>query len=78
MSFKLIACGCNSMGSTSPNCDVDGICDCKTEVIGDKCTTCKPGYTGFPSCSKPHYKCKQQSPLIILNNFFIKFGFLDP
>ena len=55
-----LACGCNSMGSTSIECDADGICDCKTDVIGDKCTSCKPGYSEFPSCSQPFYKSKER------------------
>ena len=55
-----LACGCNSVGSISIECDADGICNCKTDVIGDKCTSCKPGYSEFPSCSKPFYKSKYQ------------------
>ena len=54
-----LACGCNSVGSISIECDADGICNCKTDVIGDKCTSCKPGYSEFPSCSQPFYKSKE-------------------
>ena len=52
------ACGCDSMGSISFQCDANGTCDCKTNVVGDKCAACKPGYSEFPSCSKPYYKSK--------------------
>ena len=75
-----LACECNSSGSTSSNCDANGICDCKADVIGDKCTTCKPGYSEFPSCSKPYYKSKQHFYKSVnegLITFLISLSFLQ-
>ena len=45
-----IDCNCKITGSNSLSCDSNGVCSCKTNVIGAKCTACKSGYYGFPNC----------------------------
>ncbi|XP_066515117.1 laminin subunit gamma-3 [Hoplias malabaricus] len=37
-------CSCNSMGSVSLQCDVDGACVCRASVMGLKCDVCKAGF----------------------------------
>ena len=32
------------------NCDAKGRCNCKCDVIGDKCSLCEPGHQDFPNC----------------------------
>ena len=32
-------------------CDKDGKCNCKCDVIGDKCNECEFGHHGFPNCT---------------------------
>ena len=56
--FKSIsACGCSSIGSNSTTCSSGGVCSCKTKYGGMKCTDCKAGYFGFPTCQgKPLQK----------------------
>ena len=46
----LLACDCNDKGSKYHMCDSDGNCDCKSNVIGNKCTACMSGYYRFPNC----------------------------
>ena len=49
--IKISACECNDDGSRDISCDDDtGKCPCRTNIIGDKCTFCSPGFTGFPNC----------------------------
>ena len=61
--FFISECVCNSVGSTSLDCDENyGNCSCKEgftgikcheciqNVVGDKCDTCQPGFWGYPSC----------------------------
>ena len=45
-----LACNCHAQGSVSSACDSNGVCKCYTNVIGNKCTSCMPGYFGFPNC----------------------------
>ena len=46
-----LGCGCHITGSISPACNSNQTCDCKNNVIGDKCTSCTTGtYGGFPNC----------------------------
>ena len=49
--FYILEYVCDSHGSTSSLYDLNGICTCKTNVIGKKCTSCKSGYVGFPNCT---------------------------
>ena len=44
------ACGCSTYGSSSSSCTSSGICTCKPNVIGAKCTACMSGFYGFPNC----------------------------
>ena len=42
---------CNADGSSGITCGADdGKCDCKNNVMGDKCTQCVDGTYGFPDC----------------------------
>ena len=63
--FFISECVCNSVGSTSLDCDENyGNCSCKEgftgikchkcmlNVIGDKCDTCQSGYFNYPSCQE--------------------------
>ena len=46
-----LECGCNALGSVSPNCnDGNGKCTCISGVTGIKCTECDIGYVDFPTC----------------------------
>jgi hypothetical protein len=46
-------CNCNEAGSNSPACNTNtGQCDCKANVIGKQCDTCKPG-SSFLRASNP-------------------------
>ena len=44
------ACECSSSGSTSTSCTSSGVCSCKSNVVGTKCSACNSGYYGFPNC----------------------------
>ena len=47
------ACNCNDDGSRDVACDDNtGKCPCKSNIIGDKCEFCSPGFFGFPSCRR--------------------------
>ena len=49
--INISACECNEDGSNGLSCDDGtGLCTCKDNVIGDKCTQCAAGYWNFPSC----------------------------
>ena len=44
-------CACDIMGSTSTECDENGVCSCKTNIDGNKCAKCKSfTYGNFPDC----------------------------
>ena len=46
-----LECGCNALGSVSPNCnDGNGKCTCISRVTGIKCTECIIGFNDFPNC----------------------------
>merc|ERR1712179_632715 len=44
------ACGCNSFGSSSLQCDGGGICNCKPNFMLPKCDTCKSEFFGITEC----------------------------
>ena len=46
-------CDCDPQGSTSLQCSVDGKCQCKPGVTGDKCDMCEANYWNFPDDSSP-------------------------
>ena len=51
----LLDCHCDVLGSKFHVCDpINGICVCKPNIIGDKCTECdhESGFFGFPKCNK--------------------------
>ena len=48
--LHVLACECDSEGSTALSCNADGICSCKDNVEGDQCKACKPGYYQHPNC----------------------------
>uniref|UniRef100_UPI003AAB3729 laminin subunit gamma-3 n=1 Tax=Centroberyx gerrardi TaxID=166262 RepID=UPI003AAB3729 len=39
-----LPCHCNSNGSVSLQCDVEGRCACRASVTGEKCDTCQAGF----------------------------------
>ena len=44
------ACVCNGEGSLTEQCDEEGKCNCKANIIGDKCDTCQDEFHSFPLC----------------------------
>ena len=46
----LIDCGCSSYGSNSTTCTSSGVCTCKSNFVGDKCTSCNAGFYDYPNC----------------------------
>ena len=56
-----IACLCDEEGSNGKGCgESNGKCECKDNVVGDKCTQCTDGTYMFPECegikSRPFFK----------------------
>jgi len=47
------ACDCDPTGSTDLQCSVDGKCQCKPGVTGDKCDRCEANYWNFPEEADP-------------------------
>lgn len=46
-----LPCNCDFGGSTSFECDPwGGQCQCKQNVIGRRCDSCRTGFYGFPDC----------------------------
>lgn len=46
-----LSCQCDYEGSTSFECDpFGGQCQCKPNIIGRRCDSCRTGYYGFPDC----------------------------
>lgn len=46
-----LPCNCNYAGSHSFECDpFGGQCQCKENIIGRQCESCRTGYYGFPDC----------------------------
>ena len=50
--YVILACECNADGRVGEDiCNAEtGVCDCKENVIGDKCDVCKTGHYRFPEC----------------------------
>ena len=47
-----VACGCDVRGVEKGDltCNSSGICNCRCDVVGDKCNMCQVGHQGFPDC----------------------------
>lgn len=59
-----LACGCDTDGSLSFECsNFGGQCQCRDNVIGQKCTQCREGYYGFPRCKPCNCPYGMCSPL---------------
>ena len=43
-------CNCSSSGSLNDICSNDGICSCKANVTGVRCTDCFSSFFPFPKC----------------------------
>ena len=62
--FNLLfpACECNTSGEIEGSngaCSDKGVCNCKENVDGAKCTECSAGYQEFPDCDQcvaDHYR----------------------
>ena len=50
--FQISACNCNSQGSIDVLCNDKGVCNCKANVVGSKCTECAAGYFNYPTCQE--------------------------
>ena len=50
LTYFFADCECSKEGSIDVQCDQNGMCTCKDYVEGDKCTSCKENYIGYPSC----------------------------
>ena len=47
----LLDCDCDDQGSNSKQCNSNGQCDCKQNVVGTHCNLCPSlETTGFPTC----------------------------
>ena len=45
------ACDCSSSGASSTSCTSSGVCTCKSNFSGTKCTSCNSSYYGYPNCN---------------------------
>ena len=50
--YDFVACGCDVRGVEKGDltCNSSGICNCRCDVVGDKCNMCQVGHQGFPDC----------------------------
>ena len=72
--FVFVDCGCDLQGSTSFECDENGQCSCKTNLIeGAKCDKCLDAMIGFPYCAGNLYFL-DSSPLFRCNVLQIYLG----
>ena len=69
--FFIIECNCDSNGSNSSSCDSDGMCTCKPNFTGSKCTECLSGFFGFPECKG---KIRE---LILIKPFYEKISWFQ-
>ena len=46
---EFTVCRCDSMGSTSKQCNANGTCNCKPYFMGSKCNECEYGYQNCSS-----------------------------
>ena len=73
LTLKIVsACECSSSGSTSTSCTSNGICSCKSNFSGTKCSTCDSTYYGYPNCYSKLYNNSYKSKYIdycLLNPF---------
>ena len=53
--FNFVDCECNLAGSYGNTCDANGKCNCKANIVGNKCDTCSVGYWNFPACEGKNY-----------------------
>ena len=45
------ACNCVTEGSKSTTCDdKTGACECKANIVGEKCDACTDEFYNFPTC----------------------------
>lgn len=43
---------CNAEGSAGITCgEVNGLCTCNANIVGEKCTNCNEEHFGFPNCT---------------------------
>ena len=55
ISNLILECKCDIKGSNSTSCDSNGMCTCKPNFTGSKCTECVTGFFGFPECKGKIY-----------------------
>ena len=48
--FSILGCDCNLNNSITEDCDSYGICTCKENYIGLKCTKCADDLAEYPEC----------------------------
>ena len=53
--FQFSDCNCTTEGSNGITCDDTGVCNCKANIVNDKCDECATGYFNFPSCEGKQY-----------------------
>ena len=67
--YILPGCNCDSIGSTRMSCSDTGVCECKSNFVGDKCSQCAPERYNYPTCEECN--C---NPDGVTENFFAKGG----
>ena len=71
----VLECSCNTWGTTENICrQDDGICDCRENVVGERCDKCHSKYYPFPSCDKGKYDYALHVLLIYFNNIISIFN----
>ena len=67
--FTCLGCECDSMGSTRESCSDTGVCDCKENFVGEKCSECAKDRFNYPECEPCN--C---NPDGVTDNFFALGG----